>query len=154
MFKDVSALARCDTTTTMRCPRRRVSIALPSAFSPSASRLALGSSRTMKRGLPNTALGTRVYLGGSGWRIEARPAGEEQLDRVLRYDDSPTEPQVRQIAACHELVRVRTRDAEHPARLLDCPHEPILVRLGSVLFVHFILHGVGNWDRVLTPMGK
>ena len=27
------------------------------------------------RGLPNTAVGTRVYLGGTGWRIEARPAG-------------------------------------------------------------------------------
>jgi hypothetical protein len=27
------------------------------------------------RGLPNVALGTRTYLGGSGWRLEARPPG-------------------------------------------------------------------------------
>ena len=27
------------------------------------------------RGLPNTPLATRVYLGGTGWRVEARPPG-------------------------------------------------------------------------------
>jgi hypothetical protein len=27
------------------------------------------------RGLPNTALGARVYLGGAGWHVTARPAG-------------------------------------------------------------------------------
>jgi hypothetical protein len=27
------------------------------------------------RGLPNTPLGARVYLGGAGWRVEARPVG-------------------------------------------------------------------------------
>ena len=83
-----------------------------------------------------------------------RSAGEEQLDRLLRYDDSPTEPQVRQLATCHELVRVRTRDAEHPARLLDGPHEPTLVSLHSLYFVHFDLHGLATGSAVLTPMGE
>ena len=42
-------------------------------------------------------------------------------------DDSPAEPQVRELAACDELVRVGTRDPQESAGLLDRPHEPLLV---------------------------
>src|SRR6195256_416987 len=55
MFKADSELGRCDTTITMQRPLRRISIARVSAVSPSALRLALGSSRTTRKGSPNTA---------------------------------------------------------------------------------------------------
>jgi hypothetical protein len=39
------------------------------------------------RGVPNTALGARVYLGGAGWRLDARPAGSS-----ARLEDTPGAP--------------------------------------------------------------
>jgi len=51
----VSALGRCAITTTVLPCARMVRIARARASSPSASRLELGSSSTMRRGAPNTA---------------------------------------------------------------------------------------------------
>ena len=50
-----SALGRCEMTTTMDLFWRMIPMARVKAFSPSASRLALGSSSTSRNGSPNTA---------------------------------------------------------------------------------------------------
>src|SRR5262245_34806123 len=55
MFNAAKALGRCEITMTMVCSQRSVSMAPTSAFSPSASRFALGSSSTTRKGRPNTA---------------------------------------------------------------------------------------------------
>jgi NAD-dependent dihydropyrimidine dehydrogenase PreA subunit len=39
------------------------------------------------RGVPNTAMGARVYLGGAGWRLDARPAGS-----AVRLEETPGAP--------------------------------------------------------------
>jgi hypothetical protein len=57
---------------------------------------------------------------------------EQYLDRVLRNDKAATQPQMRQLASCHELVSMRSRDSEKAPGLFDGPHQAITNANGLV----------------------
>jgi len=57
-------------------------------------------------------------------RIDGR---NERFECPLRHHQAPTQTQVRQLVACHELVGMGARDAQATPCLLDRPHESLVV---------------------------
>ena len=60
-------------------PRTRGEVVLRATWSDGRGRTLAREARVAaaprSRGLPNTPVGVRVYLGGEGWHVTARPAG-------------------------------------------------------------------------------
>ena len=74
---------------------------------------------------------------------------------MLRDDEAPSEPQVREFVTGAEVVRVGAGDAEEPGGFLDGPHETFLGLGYCCWFVHGVLHTVGTGPmRTPRPLAR